>query len=217
VGRFAPDHGATWPMTPGVPSVPRLQPPEHMIPFRKALASILLVVLVVPAARARARADAGMGPSDVPATLPAPPPVVAPAHQPPAQAKIEWRDIFWGDRYGRMLHAEKPYRDGRLLEGEALYLALARPDLAEAYRKRQETKAGLGIATGLFLASTMIAAAIASAEQKDGEAAPVAALVGVGISITLTGGFAIANAYTPSDVLTDDELHRLVDAHNRTP
>src|SRR5262245_29159706 len=134
-----------------------------MILGRRALASTLLVVLFVPSARADP--------------------------QPSGIAKIEWRDVFWGDRYGRLLHAEKPYRNGRLLEGEDIYLALDRPDLAEAYRKRQETKTGLGIASGILLAGTAIAAAIAvaAAHSSGGHTVPVAPLVGVGIGTILSG------------------------------
>ncbi len=141
----------------------------------------------------------------------------AAAPRPPGPSKIEWRDVFWGDRYGGVRHAARPFRDGRLLEGQALYLALDRPDLAAAYRKRQETKSSLGIATGIFLATTAVAAVIANAEVKAGRPAPVGALIGLGLGITLTGTFAIANATTPGDVVDDGELHRLVDAHNRSP
>ncbi len=170
-----------------------------MRPSPRAPASILTLVLIASAARA------------------SPAPVAATPQPPSGPTKIEWRDVFWGDHYGRLRHTEKPYQDGRLLEGPGLYLALRRPDLAEAYRKRQETKTGLGVMSGLSLLTAAIAVGIVNADQKNGGPAPTAPLVGLVLSVVLAGVFGIANACTPADVLTDDELHRLIDAHNQTP
>jgi hypothetical protein len=124
--------------------------------------------------------------------------------------------IFWSDRYGRLLHAEMPYQNGRLLDGEAVYLALDRPDLAEAYRKRQETKTGLGIAAGIFLGSAAISSAIAF-EQWSDDRAPAAPVIGMAASLLLGGVFGIIGAaYSPAPI-TDDELNRLVTARNQAP
>jgi hypothetical protein len=124
--------------------------------------------------------------------------------------KIEWRDVFWGDRFGRVLHAEKPYQNGRLLEGEALYLALDRPDLAEAYRDREETQMHLAVISVIAFAGSVLATGIAAADH-GGRGAWVVA----GGSFVLFGAFGIgAGAYSP-DVLTEDELHQLVAAHNQ--
>lgn len=180
-----------------------------MILWQRAPASILLLVLLVSTAHAQAEGE--ICTSDAPDTPP-----VAVARQPSGHAKIEWRDVVWGDRNGQMVHAEKPYQSGRMLEGESLYLALDRPELAQAYRQRQETQTGLRVASGLFLVTGAIAAGIVEADQRGGRSAPAAPALGAVVSIVLGGVLGIAGiAYSPADVVTDAELHRLVDAHNQ--
>jgi len=137
---------------------------------------------------------------------------VAPRQGP---ARIEWRDVFWGDRYGAMRQAEKPYQNGRLLEGETLYLALDRPDLAEAYRNRQQGRTGLGTVGTILIAGGAIAARAAKDDQRSSDGPVLAG--GAVISIIFGAVLAIAGVSTPADVVTDAELHHLVDVHNSSP
>jgi hypothetical protein len=208
----APPAPAVAPPAPAAPA-PAVAPPAPAAPAPAVAPAVAPPAPAAPAPAVAPPAPAAPAPAVAP---PAPAPLRPPAPAPRA-TKVEWRDVFWENRYGAVFHAEKPYRNGRLLEGEALYLALDRPDLAEAYRKRQETKSGLAIASGIFLASTAVAVAIAKTDQKNGQAAPVGPLIGIGVCLTLTGAFVIANAATPADVVTADELRRLVDVHNSAP
>lgn len=167
---------------------------------RRVPALALLVSLAIPVTRARAQGEAR--PADTPVSVPAP--LTAPPR------KIEWRDVVWGDRQGRMLHAEKPFQDGRLLEGEPLYLAVGRPDLAQAYRSREQGRTGLQVVGAILVAGGGVTAlAIGAPHQNDGTTPAIAA----GVSVIL-GAVLLLAASVDSPIVTDSELHRLVDAHN---
>jgi hypothetical protein len=61
---------------------------------------------------------------------------------------IELREVFWGDRYGGVRHGPFPFQGIRPLDGAALYRALGRDDLADAYESRVGAKIALSL-TGL--------------------------------------------------------------------
>jgi hypothetical protein len=117
---------------------------------RSVSVAVLLAFSSGTLATASARADlsfpmadpfVGSGPA---ASAPAAPPPITPlVTPPPGSQPIELREVFWGDRYGRVLHGPFPFQGSRPLDGAALYRALGRDDLARAYESRVDAKIAL--------------------------------------------------------------------------
>jgi hypothetical protein len=184
------------------------------------LASLAVLVLTT----SRAHADGGeVGPGRAAAPAPAPPAPVAPlapvvppptpaAPAPENRLRIEWREVVWGNRHGHMLHAQVPFQNGRLLEGEELYLAVDRPDLAASYRSRVQAKKGVAVAGYvLLLGSGVVASLGAGAQSGDRSAIVVAACLSL-----VTGFGLLVSSGGSADVVAPAELRRLIDAHNQS-
>ena len=132
----------------------------------------------------------------------------------PADAlRIEWREVVWGGRHGEMLHTQQPFQGGKLLEGEALFLALGRPDLASAYKEHESLRTALGGLGGALLGGGLVTMAVGAAEQKNGGSATPAI---VGLVMTLVGTIVALSADGVPDAVTNDDLHHLVDLHNQS-
>ena len=132
---------------------------------------------------------------------------------------IETRDIFWGGKSGEAYHGLRFFQDGRLLEGAEPYLAIDRPDLAKLYRDRasqastQESLGSVLLIGGLITVGVGAAVERCSKEfgcQNHSATGPIlAGLIGVVI------GSAIALTRPDPRPISDEELRRLIDAHNR--
>jgi hypothetical protein len=132
---------------------------------------------------------------------------------------IETRDIFWGGKDGELYHGLRFFKDGHLLEGAEPYLAIDRPDLAKLYRDRasqastQDTLGGVVFIGGLITVGVGAAVGRCSKEfgcQNHSATGPIlAGLIGVVI------GSAIALSRPDPRPISDEELRRLIDAHNR--
>jgi hypothetical protein len=142
------------------------------------------------------------------------PPHLARADGPPADAlKIEWREVVWGGRHGELLHAQQPFQGGKLLQGEELFLALGRPDLAATFKQHESQRTTIGGLGGVLVCSGLVTMAIGASEQKDGgSSTPTIA----GLVITLVGAYLALSASDVPNVVTNDDLHHLVDVHNQS-
>lgn len=88
----------------------------------------------------------GVGPAT--ATTPSTP---AAARQP-----IELREILWS-RYGEVRHARFPFQGDKPLNGVALYQAMGRDDLVQAYESRTDAKIAFAIASlAAMVAGTVV-------------------------------------------------------------
>jgi hypothetical protein len=132
---------------------------------------------------------------------------------------IETRDIFWGGKSGEVYHGLRFFQDGHLLEGAEPYLAIDRPDLAKLYRDRASQANTQDILGGVVLIGGLITVGVGAAAERCSEAfgcqnhsatGPIAAgLIGVVV------GSAIALTRPDPRPISDEELRRLIDAHNR--
>jgi hypothetical protein len=151
-----------------------------------------------------------------------------PPNDPPAVAKpgdskipklIEARDIFWGGKNGEVHHGLRFFQDGRLLEGAEPYGAIDRPDLAKLYLDRANQANTQEILGGVLLVGGLITAGVGAAVERCSQAlgcenhsatGPIlAGLVGVVV------GSALALSKPDPRPISDEELRRLVEAHNR--
>lgn len=149
------------------------------------------------------------------------PPKVANA---PAQhtGSIEVREVFWADRHGGLRHESLPFLGQRVLEGEELYTALGRPDLARQMRHSAETKTLLTVAAYTALLATGVAGFIAAGPSQaclesgrscDGGHEAVMPILALGLAGALTLGI---GAHTMTiDPLTASQRQALIDEHNR--
>src|SRR5690348_11664236 len=92
----------------------------------------------------------------------------------PPATRLEMREVFWGDRQGRLRHRPIAFAGERPIEGAAFYLAVDRPDLAAEYRRREATAeavAGvglLGVVAGAIGAGVIVHDRAACARPDDG-------------------------------------------------
>jgi len=196
--------------------------------MRSVSVLVLLVFSSVTLSTSAARAEWPM-----PAAAAAPSPIT-PLVPPPARAPpIELREVFWGDRHGRVRHTLYPFQGGRVLEGADLYRVLGRDDLVRAYQSRVEAKVGL-FAAGLgasVLGAIVLAQArpetqcdpapqtsgafqapVCRTDWKEGTVATGIGLALLGTVLSMVAGFAI----DPQPV-GPAERQRLIDEFNAAP
>ena len=151
------------------------------------------------------------------------PPNDPPAAPNPGDAKIpkliETRDIFWGGRHGRVYHGLRFFQDGRLLEGAEPYEAIDRPDLAKLYLDRSNLASARSVLGGVLLVGGLITMGVGAASegcshgfdcQNHNANGPII----IGLAGVVVGAVLGLSRPDPRPI-PDDELRRLVDAHNR--
>ena len=136
-----------------------------------------------------------------------------------APKPIEARDVFWGDKHGELQHELRLFQDGRVLEGADQYRAVDRPDLARLYQDRmdrgsaQRTIGGVLVVGGLI---AMAAGAAADGCSRDAgcQTHDATGVIAAGLGGAVIGGLLMLVVPDPRPI-SDPELQRLIDAHNR--
>jgi hypothetical protein len=140
----------------------------------------------------------------------------------PAPQPIEMREVFWGSRYGELLHKRVPFRGNLMLDDPALLRLLGREDLLRAYEERTSAREVLTVGGLLGLIGSGVAFAAARpkldcsgtagcrTDRSDG------ALAAGVVLLVLSAVLIVAEVSTNASPISDDERLRLIDQYNRS-